>query len=177
VGDVSTYSGYATATSSSAIFVPDPSITWTNLPTATRPIYNLTTTTSSYPLASGSPDKSFESFNNDMGSLGCYEAAKMFGVSETNFLLWNSSILKGGDYAIYNCKLTDETRYCGSLYNQTCESFALQSPTNSRTLSEYHYQPVATTTTMARAPFPTDATLNATTKCLHWYDAVEGQFT
>ncbi|KAJ5399171.1 hypothetical protein N7465_009660 [Penicillium sp. CMV-2018d] len=152
VGDISTYSGYATATTSSAIFVPNPSITWTDLPTATRPIYNFTTTTSSYPLASGSLDKCFESFNNDMGALGCYEAATMFGVSVTNFLLWNPSILNGEDYTIYNCKLTNETRYCGSFYNQT----------------------LAATTTMAWAPVPTDATLNATTECLDWYDTIEG---
>ncbi|KAI3227720.1 hypothetical protein CBS147310_7445 [Penicillium roqueforti] len=152
VGDIATYSGYATTTTKYTSLTADPAITWANLPTATRPVYNLTTTTSSYPLASGSLDGCFATFNNNMGALGCWEAASIFGVSVTNFLLWNPSILNGQNYTIYNCKLTNETRYCGSFYNQT----------------------LASTSTMVWASVPTDAPANSTTECLDWYETVDG---
>ncbi|KAL4935764.1 hypothetical protein BDV06DRAFT_228521 [Aspergillus oleicola] len=64
VGDISTYSRYGGKTTTSFTFVTDTNIFWGDLPTATPPVYNFTSTSSPYPLASGSLENCFEVFDN-----------------------------------------------------------------------------------------------------------------
>ncbi|KAJ5677917.1 uncharacterized protein N7477_003550 [Penicillium maclennaniae] len=137
VGDISTYSGYGgTTTTSMATFTADPSMTWDSLPSATKPSYkNITTTTASYPLASGSL------------------TASLFGVDTTNWVRWNPSVLNGQNYTMTGCKLTNETEYCGSFYNQSS----------------------VPATTLPYVPAPINSTANATTECYDWYDTEDGE--
>ncbi|KKK21518.1 hypothetical protein P175DRAFT_0554941 [Aspergillus ochraceoroseus IBT 24754] len=119
VGDISTYSGYVTGTSTTTTsiwYVTSTSIAWTDFATATPVTYNITSTTSSYPLTSGSLEKCFKVFDNTYGNIRCYDAASLFRVSIANFVLWNPSVLNGQNYSITGCTLQNETQYCGSYY-------------------------------------------------------------
>jgi hypothetical protein len=80
----------------------------------------------------------------------------MFGVSVFDWVLWNPSVLAaaGGNYSSDACFLANETQYCGSFYDQS-----LVPTTDPRS---------------AFLPVPTDATANATTQCLDWYQTREG---
>ncbi|OQE13794.1 hypothetical protein PENFLA_c043G06933 [Penicillium flavigenum] len=154
VGDISTYSGYGgTTTTSMVSFTVNPSITWDSLPSATKPSYqNITTTTASYPLASGSLTGCFEMFENNFGAIPCYQAASLFGVDVVNWVRWNPSVLIGQNYTMTGCKLTNETEYCGSFYNQSS----------------------VPASTMPYVPAPINSTANATTECYDWYDTEDG---
>ncbi|KAJ5640366.1 uncharacterized protein N7484_008228 [Penicillium longicatenatum] len=154
VGDISTYSGYGgTTTTSMATFTADPSMTWDSLPSATKPSYkNITTTTASYPLASGSLTGCFEMFENNFGPIPCYQAASLFGVDTINWVRWNPSVLNGQNYTMTGCKLTNETEYCGSFYNQSS----------------------VPATTLPYVPAPINSTANATTECYDWYGTEDG---
>lgn len=98
----------------------DTSIIWSNLPTATAPVYpNVTTTATPYPLANGSLTNCFEMFDNTYGNITCYEAASLFGVNVLDFVRWNPSVLNGQNYTVDGCTLQNQTQYCGSFYNQS----------------------------------------------------------
>lgn len=123
IGSLSTYSGYGgTSTTSMVSFTVNLSVIWDSPPSATKPSYqNITTTTASYPLARGSLTGCFEMFENNFGAISCYQAASLFGVNVVNWVRWNPSVLNGQNYTMTGCKLTNETEYCGSFYNQSGE--------------------------------------------------------
>jgi hypothetical protein len=147
VGDITTYTGYYG--NNNGVPTPTITLTWASLTRVSAPAYS-TPTATGYPLANGSLVNCFRVFDNSYGPLSCYVAANLFGVSVSDWVLWNPSVLAaaGGNYSSDRCFLTNQTQYCGSFYDQS----------------------LVPTTDPASAfqPVPTDATANATTQCLDW---------
>lgn len=153
VGDITTYPGY----SGNSIIVATPTITltWASLTPVSAPTYSAAAATG-YPLANGSLVGCFQVFENSYGALACDMVADLFGVSVSDWVLWNPSVLAAGDgnYSSDTCFLANETEYCGSFYDQSLV------PT--------------TAAVSAFLPAPTDATPNATSQCLDWYLTQDG---
>src|SRR5881398_3231428 len=78
VGEISTYPGYSGTVmpTTSGTYTTASTLVWSDLPAATPAVYqNITTTTVTYPLATGSLSGCFKMFENDYGNIRCYEAA------------------------------------------------------------------------------------------------------
>lgn len=105
-------------------FVTDTSLTWSLQPTTTAPNY-VSATPTGFPIAAGSLTKCFKMFNNIYGKLSCESVARMFGVEVRDWTRWNPSALNGASYSLNTCFVANNTQYCGSYYNQSCESSAV----------------------------------------------------
>ncbi len=44
-------------------------------------------------------------------------AKKLLGVTIQEFVLWNPSVLNGGNFSASTCVLKNATAYCGSFYD------------------------------------------------------------
>lgn len=95
-------------------------------------------------------------------------------VDVLDFVRWNPSLLVNGNYSTYGCFLKDETRYCGSFYNQSREFDFPHICSRERVPTKFSLPIVIPTETMDYAPVPNDATINATDKCYDWYQTIKG---
>ncbi|KAF7131457.1 hypothetical protein CNMCM5793_004682 [Aspergillus hiratsukae] len=173
VGDISQYPGYLTITptpTASIPYVTNTSFAWSDLPTATPITYNITSTVSSYPLASGSLENCFEELDNNYGNIRCYEAASLFEVSVANFIIWNPSVLNGQNYSVTGCTLQNETRYCGSYYNQSHVYYGMSDSNTTTSISTA--APTSSSATSTGPPGPTQTGVVA--NCQQWYVARAG---
>lgn len=158
VGDISTYPGYASLTSSGSNGDYTPYVTqfvgtrvsWGDLPVAT----NLTSftpiaTPSTAPLAKKTRLDCEEYKDNLYGSVPCDWLA--LGVNLPDFATWNPSL------DVYDCMLTNNTRYC-TLLGTGYDTSKLNT-----TVSPY-------------VDVPSDAAVNSTPNCYSWYHTSKGMF-
>lgn len=117
MGDISTYAGYGGATTSTSAVDDGETTTYdvATLTTVSPPTYNFTTT-SSLPLASGSLNNCYDTFENTYGDLVCVQFAKWYGVALSDFLRWNPS-LDTNSTSMFDCVLQNNTAYCAAFYD------------------------------------------------------------
>lgn len=125
-----------------------------DLPEATRIPWSATTTSTGFPLASGSVQNCHVKLNNDYGNIPCEVAASAYGIELYYWLKWNPSVLGGFDYVPGNCTLQNNTQYCAIAWD----------PRKVKPPKPNKYKPA-----------PTGATPNATKLCEYWYVVSEGE--
>ncbi|KAJ4323824.1 hypothetical protein N0V84_004170 [Fusarium piperis] len=158
VGHISTYVGYGgnTATATTTKKAKTKTINLNDLPEATHIPWSATTTSTGFPLASGSVKGCKVKFNNDYGNIPCEVAARAYGIDLYHWLRWNPSVLGGSDrYVPDNCTLENNTQYCAIAWDPL------------------KVQPAAEPDKYE--PAPTGATVNATKECEDWYVVSEGE--
>lgn len=157
VGYISTYVSYGghTATATTTNKAKTKTINLNDLPEATHIPWSATTTSTGFPLASGSVQGCKVKFNNYYGNLPCEVAARAYGIDLYYWLRWNPSVLGGLDhYVPDNCTLENNTQYCAIAW----DPLKVQIPEPDK------YEPV-----------PTGATANATKLCEYWYVVSKGE--
>ncbi|KAL2813346.1 hypothetical protein BDW59DRAFT_167529 [Aspergillus cavernicola] len=158
VGNIMTYSGYATPTGSLSIPTWRPTITgtytpWESLPEVTWTSKEPIPTSTSFPLAKGTRKDCLEYEDNTFGDVPCNWLATK--VDNVRFAEWNPSV----NY--WHCLLTNGTRYC-TLY---AEEFTRPG------YSDENYEDDET------APYeeaPADAAVDSTRECYVWFVRMEG---